>query len=438
MPVALRGAMLAVAYVLAVAAPLFFVLVGDAPPGRGWWADFSMALGFIAMAILGLQLVVTARFPQVEAPFGLDVILQYHRQMSFVALAFVLVHPAMLMAQDPALLRLLNPRTATTAAQWGLAAVALLLTLMATSIWRRQLRLSYESWRVTHGLLAIGVVATAFIHVERVGYYVSGPIHRAGWFAVAAGLIGVLAYVRIIKPWRMRGQPYVVESVEPVGPDAWTVSLRPEGHRGLRFLPGQFAWVKLDAGPFAVREHPFSFSSSAATPGALDFTIKALGDFTSSVGQLEPGSRAYVDGPYGAFSYTRSEAAGFVFIAGGIGITPILSMLRTLADVDDPRPMTLLYANRSETDVLFDVELDELARRLELRVVRVLEDPPPDWPGDAGVVTAELLDAHLPDRPQRYSYFLCGPVRMMEAAEQHLRSRKVPAGRVNLERFDLI
>ena len=438
MTVAWRGARWAAVYVLAVAAPMFFVLVGDSPPGRGWWADISMALGFIAMAVLGLQLVVTARFPQVEAPFGLDVILQYHRQISFVALAFVLIHPAMLMAQDPALLRLLNPLTATPAAQWGLAAVALLLVLMATSIWRRQLRLSYEVWRVTHGLLAIGVVATAFIHIERVGYYVSGPVHRAAWFAVAAGLIGVLAYVRLIKPSRLRKQPYSVEAVEPLPGDAWSVTLRPDGHRGLRFLPGQFAWLTFSASPYAVREHPFSFASSAATPQTLEFAIKSLGDFTSTVGQLEPGTHAYVDGPYGAFSYTRSEGAGFVFIAGGVGITPIISMLRTLADVEDPRPMTLIYANRTHDDVMFRDELDALTDRLDLRIVRVLEQPPEGWTGEAGLVTAELLDAHLPARPNRYAYFVCGPGPMMDAVEKALHARKIPPERINLERFDLM
>ncbi len=438
MTVAWKGAMWATAYVIAVAAPMFFVLVGDSPPGRGWWADLSMALGFIAMAVLGLQLVVTARFPQVEAPFGLDVILQYHRQISFVALAFVLTHPAMLMAQDPSLLRLLNPVTATPAAQWGLAAVVLLLALMATSVWRRQLRLPYEVWRVAHGLLAIGVVATAFTHIERVGYYVSGSVHRAAWFAVAAGLIGVLAYVRLIKPSRLRKQPYAVEAVQPLPGDAWSVTLRPDGHRGLRFLPGQFAWLKFSVSPYAVREHPFSFASSAAAPQTLSFAIKSLGDFTSRVGELEVGTRAYVDGPYGAFSYTRSEGAGFVFVAGGVGITPILSMLRTLADVEDPRPMTVIYANRTIDDVIFHDELDELAERLDLRIVRVLEEPPNGWAGETGVVSAELLDAFLPRRPNRHAYFLCGPVPMMEAAEQHLHTRHVPAERINLERFDLI
>ncbi|MFO8076537.1 MAG: ferric reductase-like transmembrane domain-containing protein [Egibacteraceae bacterium] len=437
MTVALRGMMWAGVYLAAIAAPLFFVLIG-APEGRGWWADLSMALGFIAMAMLGLQLVVTARLPQVEAPFGLDVVLQYHRQISYVILAFVLLHPAMLIVQDPSLLALLNPATATTAALWGLASVALLLVLLALSIWRTRLGLSYEVWRVSHGLLAIGVVATAFVHIERVGYYVSGPLARAVWFAVAAGLIGALAYVRLVKPLRRRKRPYRVTAVAPQPCEAWSLSVEPDGHRGLRFLPGQFAWLTIGRSPFSVKEHPFSFSSAATDPSRLEFTIKALGDDTARIGEVEPGTRVYLDGPYGAFSYTRSEAAGFVFLAGGVGITPIISMLRTLADLEDQRPMHLLYACRSEADLLFGDELDALTERLDLTVTTVLEEPGEGWTGPQGVITPELLDERLPTRPRRYAYFLCGPPAMMDVLESELAARKVPPERVNLERFDLI
>ncbi|MFW6009724.1 MAG: ferric reductase-like transmembrane domain-containing protein [Actinomycetota bacterium] len=425
-------------YLAAVVAPLVLMLVGDHPSGRGWWADTSMALGFIGLAMLGLQLAVTARFRPVDAPLGLDAVLRFHRQIAFVALAFVLLHPIMLFVQDPSQLRLLVPATSTVAGLWGVASVVLLLVLIAVTVWRRQLRLSYEVWRVGHGLLAIAVVASALIHIERVGYYVSGPFQRLVWFAMSLGLIGLLVHVRIVRPIQLARRPYIVDSLDRLPGAAWRLTLRPEGHAGLRFVAGQFAWLRLGRSPWSVHEHPFSFSSSAEQTDLLEFTIKELGDDTRRLHELQPGTQAYVDGPYGAFTYAKSQAAGFVFIAGGVGISPVLSMLRTLADVDDRRPLHLIYANASTDDVIIHDELDELSHRLDLEVVRVLEDPPEGWTGEVGIVDSDLLDRALPERPARYAYFVCGPPRMMDAVEPLLLARAIPEERINTERFDLV
>jgi predicted ferric reductase len=250
-------------------------------------------------------------------------------------------------------------------------------------------------------------------------------------------LVGMYAKVRIYQPLRQLRRPWVVESVEPAAQDAWELTLTAQGHDGIRFQPGQFAWVTLGTSPFAIREHPFSFSSSAEHPDRVSFTVKELGDFTTALDRFEPGTRAYLDGPYGVFSYERNEAAGFVFIAGGIGISPIMSMLRTLADRDDRRPMVLLFGAPTRADVALDEELDELSERLDLRVTYVLEDPPEGWEGETGVLSPEVLDRHLPRWRGGTQYFVCGPDVMMDAVESSLLERGVPEDHINLERFDL-
>jgi predicted ferric reductase len=135
-------------------------------------------------------------------------------------------------------------------------------------------------------------------------------------------LIGLLGYVRIYKPWRLLSRPYSVAEVRSVAPRTWALTVRAEGHEGLRFQPGQFAWITIDRSPFSVREHPFSLSSSAERTGTYEFTIKELGDFTSRIGEVQPNTRAYIDGPYGAFSTERYQGPGYIFIAGGVGISP--------------------------------------------------------------------------------------------------------------------
>jgi predicted ferric reductase len=433
-----RGLTWSVIYLFAVIAPLFFMLVGDPPPGRGWWVDISIALGFIGMAMLGLQFAVTARFHPVDAPFGLDVVLQYHRQISLVAFGFILAHPAILMVEDPDRLALLNPVTATTPARWGLASVVLLVAIIVTSLWRTQLRLSYERWRILHDVAAVAIVVTALVHIERVGYYVSGPWRRGLWIGMSLVLVGLLLHVRLVKPWRMRRRPWRVDEVEGLPGQTWRLHLRPDGWEGFSFAPGQFAWLTIGGSAYSVEEHPFSFSSSAERSDRVSFTIKELGDFTATIGSLTPGTRAYLDGPYGAFSYERNQGSGFVFIAGGIGISPIMSQLRTLADRDDPRPMLLFYANPNLEDVALRDELDRLSMRLDLSVISVLEEPPDGWDGEVGMVTPDLLDRELPARERLWQFFVCGPDAMMDAVEEALLDRGIPHDHINLERFDFI
>ncbi len=144
----------------------------------------------------------------------------------------------------------------------------------------------------------------------------------------------------------------------------------------MRFKFGQFAWLTLRASPFHIKDHPFSFSSSAACGDYIEFTIKELGDFTRTIKDIKAGEVAYLDGPYGVFTVDRyPQAMGFVFIAGGIGMAPIMSMLRTLADRNEQRSLLLIYGNKRWEDIMFKAELRTLQTRLNLRVVHVLNHP---------------------------------------------------------------
>jgi predicted ferric reductase len=130
------------------------------------------------------------------------------------------------------------------------------------------------------------------------------------------------------------------------------LTLRPSGHDGLQFQPGQFAWITVGRSPFSITSHPFSFCSSAETNGSVEVAIKAAGDFSSSVATVEPGTEVYVDGPHGVFSIDQYEGAGFCLIAGGVGIAPALSMLETLADRGDVRPVVLFAGNREWDSII--------------------------------------------------------------------------------------
>lgn len=422
--------------------PLFIMLVGpERPAGRAFLREFSVALGFAGLSMMALQFALTARFKVVKSPYGSDIVYYFHRQISLAAFVMILAHPLLLIIERVDTLRLLNLFAAPWRARAGVTSVVALVLLIVFSLWRKQLKINYTKWRIWHGVLATLAVLLALVHVELVGHYVNTPWKRILWLVYALFWVGLLLYTRVIKPlWLMR-KPYRVVDVRQERGNCWTLVVEPVSHRGLNFMSGQFAWLSIGDSPYAHHEHPFSFSSSAMQPERIAFTIKELGDFTATIKHVALGERVYIDGPFGAFSVDRHpHAKSYVFVAGGVGVTPIMSMLRTLADRRDTRPLLLIDANPDWESVVFREEIDELKNRLNLKVVHVLERPPEGWQGESGYVTMEILERYLPPVRQanEFEVFICGPKPMMDSVERSLAQMGIFPGDYHSERFDLV
>jgi predicted ferric reductase len=435
MTLAVRAVFWVAAYVGVVVAPLVFAVIGASQPDHGFWTNFSVALGFVGLAMMGLEFALVARFKPLAAPFGQDALLQFHRQIGYVGLAFLLTHVAL--SAQWSELTFGNAITAPALVWFGMAAILALIAIVATSVWRLQLRLPYEWWHAAHAVLGVVAVVGALGHVYFVDEYVSVLWKQVLWGLMAAAFIALLAWVRVFKPRALQRRPWRLDEVRRERGQTTTLGLRPTHDREFRFEPGQFAWFAFGRSPFSITTHPFSFSSSAEGDG-VEIAVKALGDFSSSVHELEPGTTVYVDGPHGVFSIDQDEGPGFGFIAGGVGVTGLLSMLRTMADRRDVRPALLIYANRDWEGAAFREELAQLQRRMNLSVVHVLERPPANWTGETGYVTAELLSRHVPAGYRRFQYFICGPAPMMDAAEAALLEIGVRAERIHTERFDMV
>ncbi len=426
-------------YLLITLLPLLVLLFYAPPEGRGFWTEFSVALGFIGLAMIALQFALTARINCIEASYGVDIILQFHRYISLVAFSLILIHPLILFVTEPETLQLLNIFEAPWRAKNAVASTTALVLLVITSIWRQPLRIPYESWRILHGILAVTIIALGLAHALGVSYYLSLFWKSFLWSAISLFALWLLIYVRLIKPWLMIKKPYLVEEVIPQRGDVWTLALRSQGHKGMQFQPGQFAWITLDISPFRMREHPFSMSSSAVNPERLEFSIKALGDFTNKIKDVKPGTKAYLDGPYGVFTSNRyRDSAGFVLIAGGIGITPMMSMLVTAVERQDYRPFLLIYASKTWTDITFREQLDELKTQLNLTIIHVIKEPLKDWKGEIGHVDRELLEKYIPLHRGTRQYFICAAPVMMDAVEVALHDLEVPVTNIHMEHFNLV
>lgn len=214
--------------------------------------------------------------------------------------------------------------------------------------------------------------------------------------------------------------------------------LHADGHCGLTFRAGQYAWLTIGDTPFTLQQHPFSMASSPGDPDTLEFIVKQTGDFTRSLSHVASGTRAFIEGPYGVFAIDVKANRRAVFIAGGIGITPVLSMLRACREHGHSQPVWLLYGNESENGVIAREVLDRLAESLPLTVVHVLTEPADNWDGARGYIDAELLEQVLPADADDIDYFVCGPEPLMDKVEPALKARGVDALRVYAERFDLV
>jgi predicted ferric reductase len=434
----IHGTIWVVLYLFFILAPLFALLAGSLPPARGFWTEFSVALGYSGLAIMGLQFGITARFRYVTEPWGEDVIYHFHRQISLLAVGLVVVHPLIMFAVQPELLAVPRYSEVPLGAVFAFVSVFSLLTLVVTALWRAKLKIPYEMWHLTHIALAIVAVTGGLLHMVGWSFYLVDPWKRSLWIGLTIFWIGLLLYVRIAKPLLMLRRPYRVLKVRQERGDTTTLVMQPDGHSGFHFSPGQFGWLTVWGSPFKITGHPFSFSSSAAaTGGRVEMSIRNLGDFTKEIQKVPVGKRVYLDGPYGAFTI-GNPADMHVLIAGGVGITPMMSMIRTLADRGDKRGVILLYGSKDWESITFREELDALKQRLNLTVVHVLADAPAGWTGEQGFIDAAMFKRHLPLPYADHEYFICGPGVMMDTIEKALGEMNVPMSKYHSERYSFV
>lgn len=446
MRVMLRGAVWFGFYLTLIVFPL---LVGSIfrPPGASdsLLVNLSAGLGYVGFAIMTLELALISRFKPAASAFGLDVLQQFHKEIGMTAFLMVLAHPLLLVLSGYPWRILLPVAGVPWSVALGTVALLLAAILIGLSIWRKRLKIRYEIWQLTHSLLTMALIATAAVHIVAVGRYAQMTPMRILWAFYLLLLLSLFFYYRVVKPLQLLNRPWEVVENRVEHGDSRTLRLRPIGHKGWSggFEAGQFAWLNLGTTPFNFEQHPISLSSNgdaAAETGEIAFTIKNLGGWSGQVvPKVADGKRIWVDGPYGVFTLDREQGPGYAFLAGGVGITPLRSMLVTMCEREDTRPVLLFYGAREVDDLTFRDELLDLQGRMNLKVVYVLEAPPPDWQGETGRISADILRKYLPPRQfKRWQYFICGPMPMMDAMEKILPGIGVPAEKIHTERFDMV
>jgi predicted ferric reductase len=410
--------------------------------GAGAVSAVGRLTGLWASDLLLLQVLLLARIPLVERAFGQDRLARWHRWTGFTSFWLMITHILLITlgyagaAHANAFAELWNMILTYPGMLLATAGTLALIMVVVTSIRAARRKLRYESWHLIHLYAYLGV-GLALPHQLWTGTdFIGSPAAIAYWWTLyVASAGGVLVYRLGLPAWRNWRHRLVISHVDPEGPGLTSVYLTGRHLDRLPARAGQFFHWRILDGPGWSRSHPYSLS---ATPNGrmLRVTVKDLGDGSSRVAALRPGTKALIEGPYGKLTGEAYTGGPVVLLACGIGVTPLLSLLGELPYA--PGEATLIYRARTEAEVAFRAEQEWFAVHRGVRIVYLLGSRAtrPSWlPGrfadhsDVGAlleIAPQVAASHV---------YVCGPDAWTQAARTAADAAGVKPEHLHTELF---
>ena len=353
--------------------------------------------------------------------WGLDRIIKFQRKFSFFVAIWILLHPIFFMISRKSVWPYLIPDFSFPPLALGIVSLyAFVVVMISSHVYKR---ISYNMWQ--------------YIHIFTYVLFFSGLYHAIYWgsdvdllmpFYLTLTLLVVVGIVyRIRYKIRARANTYTVERISPETHNSFTLDIATK--KPFSFSAGQFCFLRLNLGNLHAR-HPFTIASAPGEP--LRFTLKEAGRFTKAVRSLPPGSPINIDGPFGIF--VPPDNRKLVFIAGGAGITPFMSVLRDRIRRKMQQSITLLYGAKTDQDIIFRQEIDEIHEPWFSKVY-VLENPSEKAPAhDRGHITKKAIIAHVSDIDNSL-FYICGSEKMKQSVQKALSALGVPRKHIFAEEF---
>ncbi|MDN2579130.1 ferredoxin reductase family protein [Aquibium sp. ELW1220] len=437
----LSGPALAALYILVCLTPVILAAAGTVAPLDPWEVG-AAALGLAGLTAMAVQFVTSGRFGIVSGRLGIDKIMAFHKIAARWVMLGLVLHPVLYVLptwlDDPALgqerfiayLTLPHYRS-------GVVALGSLFLLVLSSLLRERLPWRYEIWRASHLILGAVAVGAGLHHALTTGRFSAAGLVEAFWWLVALAVAAVLA---ILYGWRwlmLHRRPWRLASVRKVADRMWELDIQPEpGNPAWPYEAGQFVWMTVGDRRFPLFDHPFSIADSPSRAG-ISLIVKEAGDFTGAIGRLEPGTPIGIDGPYGEFVLAAHDAKAVVLLAGGVGIAPIMGLLRDMVARRDPRPVRLAYAAGTPVNFACLDEIETAGRMLDLRTMFASEEDAEGWAGVVGRLDRQRLAELLEGLdPRQTIALMCGPGPMVTAVSDTLLDLGLPIDNVVYERFD--
>lgn len=433
-------------YFLSPLLPVYFYLVHATKSNHDFIFLLGGSLGICSYVIFVNQFIITARPKFIEKNFGMDKMYRFHMVMPLVAFIFGLIHNQIKESYfDESFQTSLG--TATLIIFGAIIVVSTLLMINklffkinivddVRRLLKKTLRPKHEFLVTVHNITVIGV-CVLLVHIllsNSVKANIPLEITLVAYFVIA---LSMYFYHKILKRHMAKSKEYTISDIIVECNNIITLKFKPKNHKLFNYKPGQFLYVKLYNREIPKDEHPFTISSSPTEMDYISVTVKQLGDFTNSIVKAKVGDKAYVDGSYGSFTHLDlPKASKMCFIAGGIGITPFLSMLRYLNVEEKDRQVILLWGVRDSSELICNEELNSIASNMKnLRIIPVLSSDK-NYNGEQGYVDATRVKRLL-NNDFDYDFFICGPPIMLEKVISDLKSFNIDSQKIHFERFSI-
>lgn len=385
--------------------------------------------GFLFLALLIFS-GDTARF--FDRFFGLDKIIKFQRKFSVLNLIFILAHPLFFilagLLSGQSVWPYIIPDFSVIPLVLGLMSLYIfIIILIASKLYKR---ISYTIWQYLHiltYLLFFFVLYHAFNLGSDLGNWLIRLIFFTLFLAVASGIIYRTNYK--IKH-RYAGKFYV-QAVKQETTDVFTVRLKAE--KKFLFKAGQFCFLRLTKNKLYAR-HPFTISSAPEQAG-LNFTAKLTGRFTKALSELKTGEEIIIDGPYGIFTIEDCDK-DLILIAGGVGITPFMSMIGDKLAANKTQNIILLYGSKTKTDIIYKRELDSIQKTWFKKIYILSHDQTVSGTSEyeTGYVDQKIIKKYV-SNINNSLFYICGPEPMKNSLKQILCRLGVKKRDIMVENF---
>jgi predicted ferric reductase len=382
-------------------------------------------------AVIGIFLV--ARIPWVERGVGHDRLVTWHRKLGPWSLYLIGAHVLLILVgfagQDsiPLYKELWQFLTLYDWMWFALAGFLLMVLAGVTSYKKARAKMSYETWWMVH-VLTYAAVAASFMHqIANGSMFVGHPLNRAYWIGLYVAMAAAIIYWRFWVPlFRSLKVNLKVQKIVIEGPGVVSVIMKGRNLEQLAAQGGQFFGWRFLARGHALMSHPYSLSA-APTKNHVRITVKDLGDHSRSLAMLKPGTRVFVEGPYGAFTAGRSTMPQVVLVGGGVGITPIRALMD---EFNGGAQIDVIFRASREEDLVLKAEMDYLANNSDGSMrIHYLVGSRTNHPMDA-----HSLKALVPQFADSDIY-ICGPEPLVSAVRKAAEDLGVPKNRFHDEAF---
>ena len=397
----------------------------------GWFTLAGRLTGLSGTYLMLIMVLLVTRLPWLEETVGQVRLVRWHRTVGgwpigLIALHVVFItigyaqasHVGALSEFWTFLVHYPDMLTAT---------VAFVLLVMAgvSSIPAVRRKLKYQTWWVVHLYLYLALVL-AFAHEIKIGVmFIGHPLALDIWIALSALTVGAILSYRILRPlaWNLRHQLRVAD-VREEAPGVYSLILNGRNISQLQVSGGQFFQWRFMARGLWWHSHPYSLSALPRPP-YIRVTIKRLGLQSLAATRLKPGTRVYVEGPYGVFTRHARRSERVVLIGAGVGISPIRALLE---DLPNTTKVTVILRASSVDDLVHRDEVKELVQARNGHLHEIV-GPRENVRLDAAVLRKLVTNLRNCD------VFVCGPTGFSQGITDSLLQLGVHKDRIHQETF---